>query len=280
MTQTSALSGQKICFIGAGNMASAIIGGLVAQGVNPKSIIAAEPSQERLDALHAEYGIEVSTNNDASVAQADVVVLCVKPQILQVVSEALATSLKPNALVISIAAGIELGSLETWLGQEVAIVRCMPNTPAQVLRGASGLYANAKVSTAQKQLTSELFSAIGLAEWVDSEGLLHGVTALSGSGPAYIFLVIDSMAKAAQDLGIEADTAKRLAAQTVLGAAEMVLQSELAPEQLKRNVMSPGGTTERAIQSFEEQGLPEMFAKAMRAANDRSVELADLLKGN
>lgn len=280
-TETNALAAKTICFIGAGNMASAIIGGLIQRGVEASTIIAAEPSLERLESLSADLGVRTTTENSEAVAEADVVVLSVKPQILKSVCEALAPSLSPEQLVISIAAGIEMATLEAWLGANIPVVRVMPNTPAQVLQGASGLYANALVSAEQKTLVGALFTAIGVAEWLDNEGLMHSVTALSGSGPAYIFLVIDAMEKAAVAQGIEANTARTLAAQTVLGAAQMVLDNgDISPEQLKRNVMSPGGTTERAIEVLEQQGLPAIFAQAMDAANQRSVELAELLKAD
>ena len=273
------MNDSQITFVGAGNMASAIISGLLKNGVRAQSIMAAEPSIERLEVLSSEYGIRHESDNVAAVKDADVVVLSVKPQILQSVCEGIRDALPKGVLVISIAAGVEMQSIEDWLGEDVALVRCMPNTPAQVLAGASGLFANTHVSTGQKDLAFDLFSAIGLCQWVSSEALLHSVTALSGSGPAYIFLVIDAMEKAAIDQGLDEKSARLLAAQTVKGAAEMVLTGELSPEQLKRNVMSPGGTTERAIQVLESKGLPELFGEAMKAANSRSVELAELLKG-
>lgn len=269
----------KITFVGAGNMAGAIIAGLLKNGVDAKSITAAEPSLERLEILSKEYGIRHDSNNVSAVANADVVVLSVKPQILQSVCEGMRGAFPKGALVISIAAGVEMRSIEEWLGGDVALVRCMPNTPAQVLAGASGLFANTQVNAAQKDIAYALFSAIGVCQWVESEDLLHAVTALSGSGPAYVFLVIDAMEKAARKQGIDEKSARLLAAQTVMGAAQMVLSGDIPPEQLMRNVMSPGGTTERAIQVLEGQGLPAIFDEAMTAANQRSVELADLLKG-
>jgi len=273
------VNNSQITFVGAGNMAGAIISGLLKNGVDAKSITAAEPSVERLESLSKQYGIRHEVDNVSAIKHADVVVLSVKPQILQSVCEGIRDALPKGVLVISIAAGVEMSSIEEWLGDDVALVRCMPNTPAQVLSGASGLYANALVEWAQKEVAYALFSAIGVCQWVDSEELLHAVTALSGSGPAYIFLVIDAMEKAAKKQGIDEKSARLLAAQTVMGAAQMVLSGDVPPEQLKRNVMSPGGTTERAIQVLEARGLPELFDEAMTAANQRSVELAELLKG-
>lgn len=270
---------QRITFIGAGNMASAIISGLVSQGVSPTSIVAAEPDQQNLDRIRDRFGIGTDTDNLRAVTSADVVVLSVKPQILQSVCREIAPALAHGPLVISIAAGVDMATITSWLGAEVALVRCMPNTPAQVLAGASGLVANSAVSDAQRALAFDLFSAIGVCQWLDSEEQMHAITALSGSGPAYIFLVIEAMEKAAIAQGIDENTARQLAAQTVLGAAQMVLSGELEPAQLKKNVMSPGGTTERAIQVLEAQGLSDIFAKAMDAAAQRSRELADVLKG-
>lgn len=272
------LGESKISFIGAGNMASAIIEGLIENGVDAASIIASDPSAEKLESMRARLGIGVTTDNSVAVSSADIVVLAVKPQVLAQVIEPLKVQFEENLpVVVSIAAGIEMQSLQAWLGESVPIVRCMPNTPAQVLEGASGLYANALVSDEQKQVIEELFASVGYATWVASESLIHAVTAVSGSGPAYFFLMISEMAKAGEALGLEAEAAKRLAAQTALGAAKMVLDSDLPAEQLKLNVMSPGGTTERAIHVFENEGLPELVSKAMNACADRSKEMAELL---
>jgi pyrroline-5-carboxylate reductase len=271
------LKDKHICFVGAGNMANAIIGGLIQQGLGADRITASAPSVEHLTQIKANWGVQTSSDNNASVKQADIIVLSVKPQVLKQVCEDLASSLTHQPLIISIAAGIELKSLNTWLGQDQAIVRCMPNTPAQVLKGASGLIANSHVSKEQQALSTELFSGIGIVEWLSNETQMHAVTALSGSGPAYIFLMIEAMEAAAIKQGISAETARKLAAQTVLGAAQMVLNSDVSPAQLKSNVMSPGGTTERAIQTFERHNLLEIVDQAMQAAADRSEELAAIL---
>ncbi|MFT6028989.1 MAG: pyrroline-5-carboxylate reductase [Oleiphilaceae bacterium] len=274
------LHDKKICFVGAGNMANAIIGGLVQNGFSAHSIIASSPSEEHLQQIKSNWGVQTSSDNAASVKQADVIVLSVKPQVLKQVCEQLSANLKHRPLIISIAAGIELNSLNAWLGLDQSIVRCMPNTPAQVLKGASGLISNEHVSEEQKALSAELFSGIGIVEWLLNEAQMHSVTALSGSGPAYIFLMIEAMEAAAIKQGIDAGTARKLAAQTVLGAAQMVLDSDISPGQLKQNVMSPGGTTERAIQVFEQSDLSGIVDKAMQAAADRSEELAAILSGN
>lgn len=271
---------QKIAFIGAGNMASAIIGGLIKQNIPAANLTASGPDQSQLSNLETNLGINITTNNHDAASSADVIVLAVKPQILQSVCEDLSASLAHQPLIISIAAGVEMESLDSWLGHDLPIVRCMPNTPAQVLKGASGLAANSRVSDAQKSIAYNLFSAIGVVEWLDNEHQIHAITALSGSGPAYAFLVIEAMEAAATKLGIQPEKARQLAAQTLAGAAEMVLSSDIEPGQLKRNVMSPGGTTERAIHTFEQEGLIEIFDKAMTAASDRSEELAELMKGS
>lgn len=272
----------KISFIGAGNMATAIMSGLIEQGVPAANILASEPDSEKLNTLHTVLGIQITTDNLLAAAEADVIILSVKPQILQKVCEPLSEILDSRAcMTISIAAGIEMKSLETWLGSNQAIVRCMPNTPAQVLEGASGLFANPQVTAAQRALAESIFTTIGRAQWVTEETLMHAVTALSGSGPAYFFLMIASMAEAGVKQGLSEETAKTLAAQTALGAAKMVIESELNPQKLKQNVMSPGGTTERAISILEgenrEGNLPELCDKAIAAATARSKELATLL---
>ena len=273
------LNDSKICFIGAGNMASCIIGGLLKNGFSAQQVIASAPSNEKnLNTLKDTLNIEISTNNQHAVANADIIVLSVKPQVLQSVCEEISNSVSHQPLIISIAAGISIDSIHAWLGDHLPIIRCMPNTPSQVLKGASGLIANKQVSDAQKQAASELFTAIGIVEWVKDEHQIHAVTALSGSGPAYIFLVIEAMEAAAIKQGLSPETARKLAAQTVAGAAEMVLSCDIEPAQLKRNVMSPGGTTERAIQTFESLGLVSIFESAINAAAERSVEMSAQLK--
>jgi pyrroline-5-carboxylate reductase len=274
------LNDSKICFIGAGNMASCIIGGLLKNGFPAQQVIASAPSNEKnLSTLKDTLNIEISNNNQHAAANADIIVLSVKPQVLQSVCEDIANSLSHQPLIISIAAGISIDSIQSWLGNDLPIIRCMPNTPSQVLKGASGLIDNTHVSDTQKQAASELFEAIGIVEWVKDEHQIHAVTALSGSGPAYIFLVIEAMEAAAIKQGLSPETARKLAAQTVAGAADMVLSSDIEPAQLKRNVMSPGGTTERAIQTFESLGLVSIFESAINAAAERSVEMSAQLKG-
>ncbi|WP_020406023.1 pyrroline-5-carboxylate reductase [Hahella ganghwensis] len=262
-------------FIGAGNMARAILGGLVDKGYPASSISACSPSNDELESLKMDFQIKTSLDNTTYLEQTDVLLLCTKPQVLQKACEAIRDSVQARKpLIVSIAAGVTIEQIEEWLGGELPVVRCMPNTPAQVHIGASGLFANARVSEDQKALTTRLFESIGLVAWVSSESDLHTVTALSGSGPAYCFMFIEAMEKAAIELGLNNSDARALAIQTMRGAAELASRSDESPEQLKRRVMSPGGTTERAVWRFEQEKLPEIVAAAMRDAWTRSYELA------
>ncbi len=263
----------KLAFIGAGNMARSIIGGLVTEGYPATAIAAADPNTEALAALNAQFG--VSTGDNAEVAsQAEVVVLAVKPQVMKPVAEALSPHLSHRPLLISIAAGIDCRSLGLWLGEEQAIVRCMPNTPALVRAGASGLFANARTSESQRQRAEEIMAAVGRVQWLSEEGLMDAVTAVSGSGPAYFFLLMEAMIDAGVELGLSAEQARELTLQTALGAALLAGDSDVAPAELRRRVTSPGGTTERAIKSFEKDQLRAVVARAMTACARRSAELA------
>ena len=271
----------NITFIGAGNMASAIIGGLIDSGVAPSTITATAPNDSELASIKQRLGINTDTDNNLAVAEADVVVLAVKPQIMRAVCEALRDSVqRQQPLVISIAAGLDASTIDQWLGGQNAMVRCMPNTPSLVGYGASGLYANAKVSDDQRDVATQLMEAVGIVEWVEEEALLDAVTAVSGSAPAYFFLMFEAMEEAAVKLGLPAATARRLAIQTALGAATMAQQSDKDPATLKQNVMSPGGTTERAIQHLEEAQLRTTIADAMQACADRAQAMAKELSGS
>lgn len=265
----------KLSFIGGGNMASALIGGLINQGFASENICVADPIAESRQKLETDYKITTTDDNNQAASQADILVLAVKPQILKPVCEAIAPAIdgKPP-LVISIAAGITLPSLQNWLGETTPIVRCMPNTPALVKTGATGLFASHHVSDAQKQQTESILSAIGIHVWVESESQIDAVTAVSGSGPAYFFMVMEAMQAAGESLGLDSDTAKTLTLQTALGAAKMAQTSDVDAAELRRRVTSPGGTTAAAIGVFEDDGLRDLFAKALQAANDRSIEMA------
>ncbi|MCW8195462.1 pyrroline-5-carboxylate reductase [Proteobacteria bacterium 005FR1] len=265
---------EQITFIGGGNMANSIIGGLVAKGFGPARIFACDPVQDNLDKLASAYGVRTGTDNAEGVRQAGTVVLAVKPQIMRTVCESLRSTLDQKPLIISIAAGIPVAKLSEWLGDDLAIIRCMPNTPALVQAGASGLYANGLTTAAQKTTAEAILSAVGIVEWLDDESLIDAVTAVSGSGPAYFFLFMEAMVAAGVDQGLTEETASNLAIQTCLGAGLLAQQSDVGLAELRRRVCSPGGTTLKAIESFEQNNLREVVAKAMRACADRAQEMA------
>lgn len=263
-----------IAFIGAGNMASSIIGGLINSGFPANNVFASDPNQNNLDRLSDQYKINTSSDNNTAVATADVILLAVKPQLMQVVCEPLRANLPKNSVVISIAAGITCANLESWLETDQALVRCMPNTPAQVALGASGLYANSMVSEEQKKQTESIISAVGITRWVATEDLIDTVTAISGSSPAYFFLFIESMVDAAVAQGMDKQCATDLAIQSALGAAKLAQTSDDDIVELRKKVTSPNGTTERAIQTLEEQNIRHTVASAMSACVQRAKELA------
>lgn len=255
-------------------MAGSIIGGLIERGHAPASVLASDLDTDKLDALAAKTGI-VTASNAQIAADADVIVLAVKPQVMAPVCTELAASLgSRRPLIVSIAAGITLEALARWFGSEAALVRCMPNTPALVGCGASGLFANTEVSSAQRETAQALLGAVGLSVWVASESDIDSVTAVSGSGPAYFFLLMEAMQESATRMGLEPELARALTLQTALGAAQLALASDDSTAQLRRNVTSPNGTTERAIQHFEAGGLRDLVDGALEAARARSIELA------
>ena len=264
-----------ISFIGAGNMASAIIGGMLDNGYQAGNIWVSAPDDSHLQALRDRFGVSVTTYNRYCAQQADMVVLAVKPQVMAEVCRDIAPVVQnTRPLMVSIAAGLTSDTLDGWLGGGLPLVRVMPNTPSLVGKGAAGLFANAAVTAEQKTMVQSVFESIGSALWVDDEEQLHGVTALSGSGPAYFFLMLEALEAAATEAGIAPKTARELAIQTMAGAAEMAARSEHDPAQLKRNVMSPGGTTERAINTFEDGGMRDLVQKAYNAAFERSQEMS------
>ncbi len=271
------MANYSIAFIGAGNMASSIIGGLVQKGLPARRITAADPSTTHLEGLKQQYGINTADSNSTAVKNADVVVLAVKPQIMKIVCEELQSALDHKPLIISIAAGIPMTSYNRWLGNELAIVRIMPNTPALIRCGAAGLYATPHVSEQQRQQAAEIAGACGLALWVDNEDLIDAVTAVSGSGPAYYFLVMEAMIDAGVKLGLTPEAARQLTLQTALGASQMAISSDIPPSQLRENVTSKGGTTAEALKSFESNKLREIFSEAMQACADRGKEMAEEL---
>ena len=266
---------QKIGFIGGGNMASSLISGLIASGHSPQHLWVSDINPDTLKALAENLNVNTSASNDAVINEVDVVVLAVKPQILGSVAKSAAALIQQKkSLVVSIAAGISQHSLSQWLGADTAIVRCMPNTPALVLTGATALHANARVTDEQRNLAENIMRSVGIALWVNDESELDAVTAVSGSGPAYYFLLMEAMEKAALDLGLSEVTARLLVQQTALGAAKIALESSESPEQLRKRVTSPGGTTQRAIETFEQGGFTELVSKALHAARDRSIEMS------
>tara|TARA_B110000503_G_scaffold28345_1_gene45449 strand:+ start:1481 stop:2308 length:828 start_codon:yes stop_codon:yes gene_type:complete len=274
MTQTP-----HIVFIGAGNMAQAILKGMLAAGYPQDKISASGRTQSKLDTLSADTGIHTSTDNLALCRQADVIVLGVKPQMIGDLIQSIAPAVDASTqLIVSVAAGILASSIETWLGQKTPIVRCMPNTPSLVGQGAAGLFATPEVSAAQKQTASTIMQSVGLALWVDNEDHIDAVTAVSGSGPAYYFLMMEAMIAGAEKLGLSSEVAQQLVLQTALGAAQMAQQSQQTPAQLRVAVTSPNGTTEQAINTFNDGGFSELCSQAMFAAHARSKELAQLFK--
>jgi len=268
-----------IAFIGAGNMGRSLISGLISDGYDPKKIWASNPSVEKLNNLKQQFGIQITQENVEAAKQADILVFCVKPQILPTVLKEVSETVKEQkVLVISIAAGVREIAIQNSLGGEIPIVRCMPNTPAMLGSGATGLYANRFVSDAQRSLAESIMRAVGITVWLEQEADLDIVTALSGSGPAYLFLVMEAMQEAGEKMGLSKDKAHLLTIQTVLGAAQMAMQSEFDVSTLREQVTSPGGTTESALKILEEGNIRELFSKALQAAQKRSTELADLIQ--
>ena len=266
---------QKIGFIGGGNMASSLISGLIASGHSPQHLWVSDINPDTLKLLSEHHNVNTSANNDEIINAVDVIVLAVKPQVLSSVAKSAAALIQQKKpLVVSIAAGISQQSLSRWLGADAAIVRCMPNTPALVLTGATALHANAKVTAEQRSLAENIMRSVGIALWVEDESELDAVTAVSGSGPAYYFLLMEAMEKAALELGLNEETARLLVQQTALGAAKIALESSESPEELRKRVTSPGGTTQRAIETFEQGGFSELVSKALHGARDRSIEMS------
>jgi pyrroline-5-carboxylate reductase len=273
----TALSSLRIAFIGGGNMARGLIGGLISRGANASVITVSEPDAIARDRLHHDFGVAVASENGSAIAGADVVVLAVKPQIMAQVVRPLAPALQRlRPLVISVAAGIRGASLREWIGAGVPVVRCMPNRPALIGAGATGLFADASVGTAERALASQLLESTGLAVWVQQESDIDVVTALSGSGPAYFFRLAELMAEAAIAQGLDSTVAQQLAAQTLAGAGQLVA-AENSPDlaRMRAEVTSKGGTTEAALNRFGALALDRTVAEAMQAAARRSHELAE-----
>lgn len=264
-----------IAFIGAGNMASSIIGGLVESGHPAQSISAADPYPPSLEKLCAIAPVRICDSNAEAVANADVVVLAVKPQVMGEATGSIAAAITTSgAVTISIAAGVTIASMQARLGDQAAIVRCMPNTPALLGCGASALYANEQATEQQRNYARDILCAVGIATWVPSEQALDAITALSGSGPAYFFLFMEAMITAGVNLGLDEETSSLMTIQTALGASRMAQENDLPLEELRRRVTSPGGTTQSAVESFQQNHLDSIVADAMEAAADRAAEMA------
>ena len=263
-----------IGFIGAGNMAYAIISGLINNDFSAKNIKISDINESLLSLRKKEFNLEVFTDNSELVRHCDVIVLAVKPQILSSVCQLLKQALNSNTLIISIAAGVRVHDIDRWLSGDCAIVRTIPNTPALLNQGVTGMFANERVSGTQKELATSILNSVGQSLWVTDEVMLDAVTALSGSGPAYFFLMIESMSKAGVALGLDEKTAQALSIQTALGAGMMASVRDESPRDLRANVTSLNGTTQAAIESFQDQDFDMIVAHAMRAAFDRASQLA------
>ncbi len=270
MTRTRLRTG----FVGAGNMGQALIAGLTHAGIAAADIGIAEPDIDRARTLQEQFpGLALYTPSELA-EQARTLVLAVKPQILPRLAPALAAAVTDaRPLVISVAAGTSTGQLAGWLGPETRIIRAMPNTPALVGAGIAGLFANDHATPADRQTADQLLGAVGTTVWIEHEDQMHAVTATSGSGPAYVFLLIEAMAEAAERLGLDAGTARQLSLATVSGAGQLATQSEETAAQLRTRVTSPGGTTERAVAVLQDGGFMELLSEAMKAAAARSREL-------
>lgn len=267
------LNTQKITFIGGGNMATSIIGGLIKKGTNATNITVSDLNKPMLDTLQESMGVTTNTCNKEACENADVIVLAVKPQVLKAVCLELSAVINTTQLVISIAAGIDCSALNRWLNTS-SIIRTMPNTPSLVGEGACGLFANASISDKQKNIAEGIMNAVGMTCWVENEELIEAVTAVSGSGPAYFFLFIEAMTKSGASLGLDTKTAQTLAIQTAFGAAKLAKESDVDIDELRRRVSSPNGTTEKAVASFIDNKLFETVDSAMQACANRAAELS------
>ena len=264
-------------FIGAGNMARSLAAGLLKNGWGKNQVVLSDPEPAQRQAIESVLGVKTFADNQTVVTQADILVLAVKPQILGEVATALASAVqKKKPLVISIAAGVRLEDIGRWLGGGLAMVRAMPNTAALIGSGASGLYANERVNESLRNQAESILRAVGVTVWLADESLMDVVTALSGSGPAYFFLVMEALEQAAIESGLDPKQARLLTLETAFGAAKMALEGHEEPSQLRRRVTSPGGTTEQAVKVLEQGDIRHLFKKAVQAAVNRSREIADM----
>jgi pyrroline-5-carboxylate reductase len=267
----------KIGFIGAGNMARALIGGLISSGIPGNNIFSYDRDATRLESLCRDSAILAAANNQQLVEQCDVVVLAVKPQAMHTMISALQLG-SHTPLFLSIAAGLRTPALCQWFGRDVPLVRAMPNTPALVRAGATALFANSAVNETQREIAETIMRAVGITLWLEDESQLDAVTAVSGSGPAYFFYLMEAMEQAGIQLGLSAEAAHLLTVQTAFGAAKLALEVEEEPKVLRERVTSPGGTTERAIQHLNKNKTSDNLINAVKAARDRSEQLAEELE--
>lgn len=271
---------ETIAFIGGGHMAAGLIAGLVADGYAPRRLVVSDPDPRKLTALNTRFAVRTTGENPEAASGADLVVLCVKPQLARRVCRELSPLLeRENPLFVSVMAGIRERSIREWLGdgRAIPLVRAMPNTPAMIQAGAIVLHATPETSPAQRNQAETVLRAGGLTRWVDREAQMDAVTALSGSGPAYFFLLMEAIEQAGVALGLEPENARLLTLQTALGAARMALECDDSPQGLRAQVTSPGGTTEQALEILESGGLRTLVAQAIHAAHERSEELSRLL---
>lgn len=268
-------------FIGAGNMARSLAGGLLKNGWGQAQVILSDPEPSQRDAIESVLGIKTLADNVAVAERADILVLAVKPQILSGVTKTLASTVqRKKPLIISIAAGVRIEDIDRWLGGGLAIVRAMPNTAALIGSGASGMFANQRVNATMRDQAESILRAVGVTVWLADEYLMDAVTALSGSGPAYFFLVMEVLEQAAIESGLEPKQARLLTLETAFGAAKMALEGHEEPAQLRRRVTSPGGTTEQAVKVLEAGGIRRLFKDAVQAAVNRAREIADMFGKN
>lgn len=271
------MNNATITFIGGGNMATSLIGGLIADNYPLHRLLVSEPDPGQRAKLASLFAIQPVSNNIDAIATADVVILATKPQVLASVCRELAPAVQARRpLIISIAAGVRVEHLRGWLGDRVALIRTMPNTPAMIQAGATALYAAEGVTEEQRNQAETVMRAVGITQWVDREEMIDVVTAVSGSGPAYFFFVMEAIEAAALRLGLAPGTARLLTLQTALGAARMAIESSDSPALLRQKVTSPGGTTERALACLEDGDVRRLFETALEAARDRSIELSQL----
>jgi len=271
------MSTYKVGFIGGGNMARALVGGLISSGYRAENLSIAEPNAERRAMLRTELpGICVSADNDEVAAAAECLVLAVKPQLMRDVCVGLAETVRATKpLIISVAAGTHSRDIDTWLNAELAVVRVMPNQPALLLEGASGLFANELTSNEQRDRATEIMSAVGSVVHVPDEDSIDAVTAISGTGPAYFYLLIDMLIRSAEDFGLEPQAAHKLVMDTARGSAALAAVSGETMEAMIAHVRSPGGTTAAAFEVFDDENVRAVFARAFAAARDRAVLLAE-----